>query len=286
MSHIPKKPSGVRKPSNTTSDATPQAAARPHLKVQTSNVNDASLNTVGASPVSFTSATFSNAFVHPFLSAVQVVKAKATFTTYCVASGSVTAAAASGVNSQDTSLPPFSMNAKGVQLFLADLNVVVTENEAKDMIFTLNQSPATLQKNRDVDRSFAQSTLMSGRTDATGSEAGSPTSRMNGAGGKSQFMLSFPLFLELLIMTHKDGSRDHELQSAFRTLDTDGDCVLTESDVRSALAQLLGEIPHNEDLQHLAKMTTEQWARILSDADLDGDGVVTVEDFMKILTTS
>jgi Ca2+-binding EF-hand superfamily protein len=187
------------------------------------------------------------------------------------------------------------MTPKGVQRFLGDLGIIKTESEAKDAIFTLNQSAAIAHRNKKIDDRMGLSSggggsVMSGRTTGTEDTAYSSSAATGAAAGKTAGQtLSFPLFLELLTTTfpeHVGMSKDDELRHTFDTLDANGDGVLTPSDITTLVKALIQDTPGNPDLRAIEAMTLEQLRAAMDEADLDGDGRVTLDDFVKILTTA
>lgn len=229
--------------------------------------------------------------VHSCLSPAQIAKAHAAFLGYCE-SDSAQRAASSPLS---TTAQPV-MSAKSVQVFLGDLGIIKTESEAKDVIFTLNQSAAIAHRNKKIDERACLSSggggsVMSGRT--TTSTADEEANHAAGGRHANSQTLSFPLFVELLTTTFTstagggmDSSREAELHQAFQSLDTNGDGVLSSSDVRTLVGSLLVDNPSNSDLRALEKMTAEQLSSAIAEADIDGDGRVTLEDFIRILTTA
>jgi Ca2+-binding EF-hand superfamily protein len=237
---------------------------------------------------------------HSCLSPAQVAKAHAFFLSYCdfdneqqhrQGGGAVSV----GVSPSPAALSAPSMTPKGVQRFLGDLGIIKTESEAKDAIFTLNQSAAIAHRNKKIDDRMGLSSggggsVMSGRTTGTEDTVHSSSAATGAAAGKAAGQtLSFPLFLELLTTTfpeHVGMSKDDELRHTFDTLDVNGDGVLTPSDITTLVKALIQDTPGNPDLRAIEAMTLEQLRAAMEEADLDGDGRVTLDDFVKILTTA
>ncbi|CUG92220.1 calmodulin-like protein, putative [Bodo saltans] len=241
---------------------------------------------------------------HSCLSPAQVAKAHAVFLSYCDfdddlqhLQGGVGGTASATVSPSPALSAAPSMSPKGVQRFLGDLGIIKTESEAKDTIFTLNQSAAIVHRNKKIDdrtglSSGGAGSVMSGRT--TGTEdtvySSSAATGATGKGGAAGQTLSFPLFLELLTTTFPEQvngvSKDEELRQTFETLDANSDGVLTPTDMITLVKTLLQDNPGNPDLRAIDSMTLEQLRAAMDEADLDGDGRVTLEDFVKILTTA
>lgn len=273
--------------------------------------------------------------LHPFLSPAQVARAHNAFLNYCRASAAHTNGAASSATAVSAAGSPslaqhssstLKLDAKGVQLFLADIGVTVTESQAKDMIFNLHQSASITQKNKDIDAawqqqqsitqqqaagtcssqelSLLQQTLPFNEALPNGSVAGGGSALVSSrslspATGKappvnktvSTSFLPFELFLELLMMTYdsvdaRGAARQSELQQAFQSMDLDGDGQLSERDVKMMVERLLIDNPQNRTLQTLAAMQPELLMQLIQDADLNGDGSVSMEDFVNVLSTA
>jgi Ca2+-binding EF-hand superfamily protein len=255
---------------------------------------------------------------HPVLSAQLIGKARSIFATYCSMCeqppASVISAAGNNINREASIvLPqgqgidlttadekgaaaaavvdqqqPAGLNAKGVQRYMADVGCSVSENEAKDIIFALSQSGVILHKNAEVERlsadgAEARSNMMSCRSLATDTSEAA-------AGASRNLVLTFPLFLELLMSTQSDCSADDEIQSTWSRMDKDGDGVLGVDDIRETLAGLSytagGTDLCTEDLQVLAQMSAIELQTLLREYDLDADGAVTYDDFRKAVETS
>ena len=183
---------------------------------------------------------------HPVLSAQLVGKARSIFATYCsfcenpaasspavasavrggggggggglVSEGSIVMSGPIDLTTASPADQPVGLNAKGVQRFMADIGCIMSENEAKDIIFALSQSGVILHKNAEVERltvdgAEARSIMMSVRSlNTENSEAAAANSR--------NLLLTFPLFLELLMSTQSDCSAEDEIRATWnRTRD-------------------------------------------------------------------
>lgn len=83
--------------------------------------------------------------------------------------------------------------------------------------------------------------------------------------------VDFPEFLVLLVRKMKEASGETEMQEAFKVFDRDGNGMITAAEIRTAMYNL-GE-----------KLTDEEIDEMIKEADLDGDGQLSYEEFTSIL---
>lgn len=249
---------------------------------------------------------------HPVLNAQLIGKARAIFASYCAlcvdpqqqqqqpVAGTVSAGvsvmlpAGHGIDVGHPQQQPAGLNAKGIQRYMADVGCSVSENEAKDIIFALSQSGVILHKNAEAERQGADGSgegirsMMSCRSLNSVTTAGE--SEAAAAGSGRNLLLTFPLFLELLMSTQSDCLADVEIQAMWNRLDRDADGVLGVSDIRESLAGLSyaagGSDFCNDELQVLSQMSAVEIQTLLREYDLDADGLVTFDDLRKAVETS
>lgn len=226
----------------------------------------------------------------PFLSQSQISKAQQAFQHYLELSvkhsaspSPQTAADSSNLQEDDYRAQPMTgLSARGVQQFLSDIGITKTEAEAKDIIFTLQQSHSVTQRNDAAALSSASS------ADDQPPRAASPTSTLTSA------TLPFHAFLELLLTCPDEGaatSCESELTNCFRVMDCDGDGVLSGDDVHRVVERIAADIdcgtmPMQRDIAALQLMDPDLLAELIAEADLDGDDRVTLSDFIAALTTA
>ncbi|XP_030543443.1 calmodulin-like protein 11 isoform X2 [Rhodamnia argentea] len=96
---------------------------------------------------------------------------------------------------------------------------------------------------------------------------GAGTAEGNGA-------IEFVKFLELKANNTKDATDvEEELKEAFKVFDKDQNGYISPSELRHVMINL-GE-----------KLTEEEVQQMISEADLDGDGQVDFEEFVKLMST-
>ncbi|GFP96520.1 calmodulin [Phtheirospermum japonicum] len=83
--------------------------------------------------------------------------------------------------------------------------------------------------------------------------------------------IDFPEFLSLMARKMKDSDSEEELKEAFEVFDKDKDGFISAAELRHVMTNL-GE-----------KMTDEDVNDMIREADLDGDGVVSYEEFVKMM---
>ena len=136
------------------------------------------------------------------------------------------------------------LRPKGLQKFLRDIGIVVSENQARDRIFAMSQSTSTLQKNKDVDARVMgaisqRSEVFFGNNTTTSNNTVPLCDKQGGSGGKKgELFLTFPCFLELMVATMSDTSKEDELRCAFHHLDADKDGSIGAKDIKKSVSDL------------------------------------------------
>ncbi|KAK1939825.1 calmodulin [Babesia divergens] len=88
----------------------------------------------------------------------------------------------------------------------------------------------------------------------------------NGSGA-----IDFPEFLILMARKMKEGDTEEELVQAFKVFDRDGNGFISAQELRHVMTNL-GE-----------KLTNEEVEEMLREADVDGDGKINYEEFVKLM---
>ena len=83
--------------------------------------------------------------------------------------------------------------------------------------------------------------------------------------------IDFPEFLNLMARKMKDTDSEEELQEAFKVFDKDGNGTISAAELRHVMTNL-GE-----------KLTDEEVDEMIREADVDGDGEVNYEEFVKMM---
>ncbi|ESW19158.1 hypothetical protein PHAVU_006G101200 [Phaseolus vulgaris] len=83
--------------------------------------------------------------------------------------------------------------------------------------------------------------------------------------------IEFGEFLNLMARKMKESEAEEELKEAFRVFDKDQDGYISASELRSVM-RTIGE-----------KVTEEEVAQMVKEADLDGDGLVDYEEFVRMM---
>ncbi|CAK8679678.1 unnamed protein product [Clavelina lepadiformis] len=84
--------------------------------------------------------------------------------------------------------------------------------------------------------------------------------------------IDFPEFLTMMARKIKDTNSEKEVREAFRVFDRDGNGYITAAQLRQFMTNL-GE-----------KLTDEEVDEIIEEADVDGDGQVNYEEFIRMMT--
>ncbi|AEE34506.1 putative serine/threonine-protein phosphatase with EF-hands [Arabidopsis thaliana] len=83
--------------------------------------------------------------------------------------------------------------------------------------------------------------------------------------------IDFPEFLNLMAKKMKDTDSEEELKEAFRVFDKDQNGFISAAELRHVMTNL-GE-----------KLTDEEVEEMIREADVDGDGQINYEEFVKIM---
>jgi len=85
--------------------------------------------------------------------------------------------------------------------------------------------------------------------------------------------IDFPEFLSLMARKMKDTDTEEELIEAFKVFDRDGNGFISAAELRHVMTNL-GE-----------KLTDEEVDEMIREADVDGDGQINYEEFVKMMMT-
>jgi len=83
--------------------------------------------------------------------------------------------------------------------------------------------------------------------------------------------IDFPEFLSLMARKMKDTDTEEELIEAFKVFDRDGNGFISAAELRHLMTNL-GE-----------KLTDEEVDEMIREADVDGDGQINYEEFVKMM---
>ena len=83
--------------------------------------------------------------------------------------------------------------------------------------------------------------------------------------------IDFPEFLNLMARKMKDTDSEEELKEAFKVFDKDGNGFISAAELRHVMTNL-GE-----------KLTDEEVDEMIREADVDGDGQVNYDEFVKMM---
>ncbi|RZB49559.1 Calmodulin-like protein 8 isoform B [Glycine soja] len=83
--------------------------------------------------------------------------------------------------------------------------------------------------------------------------------------------IEFGEFLNLMARKMKETEAEEELKEAFRVFDKDHDGYISPSELRSVM-RTIGE-----------KVTDEEVEQMVKEADLDGDGLIDYEEFVRMM---
>ncbi|XP_071724660.1 calmodulin-7-like isoform X2 [Rutidosis leptorrhynchoides] len=83
--------------------------------------------------------------------------------------------------------------------------------------------------------------------------------------------IDFPEFLNLMARKMKDTDSEEELKEAFRVFDKDQNGFISAAELRHVMTNL-GE-----------KLTDEEVGEMIREADVDGDGQINYEEFVKVM---
>ncbi|KAJ6656349.1 hypothetical protein lerEdw1_003852 [Lerista edwardsae] len=85
--------------------------------------------------------------------------------------------------------------------------------------------------------------------------------------------VDFPEFLSLMAKKIKNSEGEEEIREAFRVFDKDGNGFISAAELRHIMTNL-GE-----------KLTSEEVEDMIKEADIDGDGQVNYEEFLRIMSS-
>ena len=83
--------------------------------------------------------------------------------------------------------------------------------------------------------------------------------------------IDFPEFLEMMARKMKDTDSEEEIKDAFRMFDKDGNGNISKAELKHLMTGL-GE-----------SLTEEEITDMVGEADIDGDGLVNYEEFVKMM---
>ena len=83
--------------------------------------------------------------------------------------------------------------------------------------------------------------------------------------------IDFPEFLTMMARKMKDTDSEEEILEAFKVFDKDGNGFISAAELRHIMTNL-GE-----------KLTDEEVDEMIREADIDGDGQINYEEFVKIM---
>ena len=86
--------------------------------------------------------------------------------------------------------------------------------------------------------------------------------------------IDFAEFIEMMPKAapkEKDGNAEEEMMEAFKVFDSDGNGMITADELRQIMANL-GE-----------KLTEEEVEEMVKEADIDGDGQINYEEFVRMM---
>lgn len=83
--------------------------------------------------------------------------------------------------------------------------------------------------------------------------------------------IGFPEFLAMMERKMKDTDSEEEIKEAFKVFDKDGNGFISPGELRHVMTNL-GE-----------KLTDEDVGEMIREADVDGDGLINYEDFVKMM---
>ena len=84
-------------------------------------------------------------------------------------------------------------------------------------------------------------------------------------------VIDFPEFLSLMARKMKDTDTEEELVEAFKVFDRDGNGLISAAELRHVMTNL-GE-----------KLTDEEVDEMIREADVDGDGHINYEEFVRMM---
>ncbi|MGF1924183.1 MAG: EF-hand domain-containing protein [Bacteroidia bacterium] len=94
---------------------------------------------------------------------------------------------------------------------------------------------------------------------------------INGVNVHGNRTVNFPEFLSLIARKMKDTDTEEELIEAFEVFDRDGNGLISAAELRHVMTNL-GK-----------KLTEEEVDEIIREADIDGDGGINYEEFVRMI---
>jgi len=98
-----------------------------------------------------------------------------------------------------------------------------------------------------------------------------PQDMINEVDADGNGTIDFPEFLSLTARKMRDTDTEEELIEAFKVFDRDGNGLISEAELRHVMTNL-GE-----------KLTDEEVHEMIHEADVDGDGQINYEEFVKVM---
>jgi len=86
--------------------------------------------------------------------------------------------------------------------------------------------------------------------------------------------IDFPEFLNMMARKMKDSDNEDEIREAFKVFDKDGNGYISAAELRHVMTNL-GE-----------KLTDEEVDEMIQEADIDGDGQINYDEFVKMMMTN
>jgi calmodulin len=86
--------------------------------------------------------------------------------------------------------------------------------------------------------------------------------------------IDFPEFLTMMARKMKDTDSEEEIKEAFKVFDKDGNGFISAAELRHVMTNL-GE-----------KLTDEEVDEMIREADIDGDGQINYEEFVKMMMSN
>merc|ERR1711868_294473 len=83
--------------------------------------------------------------------------------------------------------------------------------------------------------------------------------------------IDFPEFLNMMAKKMKETDSEEEIREAFRVFDRDGNGYISAAELRHVMTNL-GE-----------KLTDDECDEMIREADIDGDGQIDYEEFVKMM---
>jgi len=85
-------------------------------------------------------------------------------------------------------------------------------------------------------------------------------------------LLDFPEFLLMMAMKNRAAEMEEDIREAFKVFDKDGNGFITSMELRFVMGNL-GE-----------KLTDDEIEEMILEADIDGDGQINYEEFVKLMS--